>query len=303
MENISVAVQKADFYNLESFDKYKWLVFIQAAFFAYILSFISSMNFSIVRSVWGKPKLQNQANILLCVLLIIETLFYAQFTITSTGMMLSGKIWLNRTTCKLYLFFVLGTMFLPHILLTLAAIEKFTYIVFPFKYERIFSLEKTIMYLILCFIFIIIFLIITCVTADDISFSPTYLACFLDRHDMNTAAALYGVITMINAVFQVGMFSFTITKMKISKHLKLADHHMYTRLWKNALNLFTMTILNISSCVLFLVFFNIDVPSIFRRISCIYIKSVMPFADTLIILLGNKSIRKSIMFRNKIRTV
>lgn len=303
MENISVPVIKADFYNLESFDKYKWLVLIQAAFFAYILSFVSSMSFSIVRSVWCKPQLQNQANILLCILIIIETLFYAEFTMTSTGMMLSGKIWLNRTTCKLHSFFVLGSMFLTHILLTLAAIEKFTYIVFPFKYERIFSIQKTLLYLILCYSFIIVFLIITCVAAVDISFSPTYLACFLDRYNMNTAAAVYVVIAVINAVFQVGIFSFTISKMKSSKQSQLADHLMYTQLLKNALNLFTMTILNISICLLFLVFFNIEVPSILRRISVIYIKSVMPFADTLLILLGNKSIRKSIMFRNKITTV
>lgn len=58
MENIRVSVKKAEFYNLELFYKNKRLVLIQATCFAYILSFVTSMNYSIVQLVWCKPKLQ-----------------------------------------------------------------------------------------------------------------------------------------------------------------------------------------------------------------------------------------------------
>jgi hypothetical protein len=79
------------------------------------------------------------------------------------------------------------------------------------------------------------------------------------------------------------------------------EYSINMKIFKNALVLFIITIINIVSCTLFLVIRNVQIPEFVSRIWILFMFTAIPISNPLVILLGNAPVRQVILrFKNKI---
>lgn len=299
-ENKSVLVNKATFYNLEWFDDNIWIVLAQIAFLLYVFVFICSVDYKIIHTIWHVPKLHIQANIILCIILALDVAIYGQFVLSTTAILLQrkGKVWLNPTLCRLFACVPLCIIYSVNVILTIAAIEKVMYIIFPFRHLQVFSYKKLLTYILTSCLSILSYFIIYC-ASTEVYFTPAILGCFTKQ--MDAIIAIYLLPVFINGVCQTWIFVFSINKMIQHKPAWTPEYSINMKIFKNALVLFIITIINIVSCTLFLVIRNVQIPEFVSRILILFMFTAIPISNPFVILLGNAPVRQAILrFNNKI---
>jgi hypothetical protein len=115
--NQSIEVDRAAYYNLESFDQSIWLVLAQIIFLVYVQIFVSSVDVKIIKTVWHNAVLYIPANVILCVILSVDVFTYGLFVSGSAVMLFQGRVWLNPTLCRLMAGYFLCIAFIINILL------------------------------------------------------------------------------------------------------------------------------------------------------------------------------------------
>lgn len=297
-ENKSVVVNQATFYNLEWFDDNIWIVLAQIAFLLYIFVFICSVDYKIIHTIWHVPKLHIQANILLSIVLALDVAIYGQFVLSTTAILLQGKgqVWLNPTLCRIFACFPLCIIYSVNVILTIAAIEKVMYIIFPFRHLQVFSYKKLLTYIVTSCLSIVSYFVIYC-ASTEVYFTPAILGCFTNQ--MDAIIAIYLLPVFINGVCQSLIFVFSINKMIEPKPLWTPEYSINMKILKNALVLFIITIINIVSCTLFLVIRNVQIPELVSRILIIFMFTAIPISNPFVILLGNAPVRQAVLRFNK----
>lgn len=299
--NQSIEVARAAYYHLESFDQSIWLVLAQIMFLVYIQIIVSSVDLNIIKSVWHNAVLHIPANVILCVILSVDVLTYGVFVLGSVVMLFQGRVWLNPTLCRLMAGYFLCIAFIINILLTIAGAEKFTYIIFPFKHMRIYSIKKTAVYMLIPSISLILYFAIYTSTST-VYFSANILSCYTDDMD-DVLILLYGLPVCVNTTFHAAIFIFAI-RMRRQNAFKpnTFEHKVNSRMFRNALTLFVITAMNFVCCFLYFSVMNIQMNSAITRVFYIYINIAIPILNPLIVLLGNREIRKKVLGLKKFQT-
>ena len=299
--NQSIEVDRAAYYNLESFDQSIWLVLAQIIFLVYVQIFVSSVDVKIIKTVWHNAVLHIPANVILCVILSVDVFTYGLFVLGSAVMLFQDRVWLNPTLCRLMAGYFLCIAFIINILLTIAGAEKFTYIIFPFKHVRIFSMKKTAVYMLISSISLILYFAIYSATST-VYFSANILSCYTDDMD-DVLILLYVLPVCVNTTFHAAIFIFAIRKRRqIECKWNTFEHNVNSRMFRNALTLFVITAMNFVCCFLYFSVMNIQMYPVITRVFYIYINVAIPILNPLVVLLGNRQIRKKAIGLKKFQT-
>jgi hypothetical protein len=130
-------------------------------------------------------------------------------------------------------------------------------------------------------------------------FTPAILGCYTKQ--MDAIIAIYLLPVFINGVCQTWIFVFSINKMIQHKPVWTPEYSINIKIFKNALVLFIITIINIMNCTLFLVIRNVQIPEFVSRIWILFMFTAIPISNPCVILLGNAPVRQAILrFNNKI---
>lgn len=165
---------------------------------AFLIAFSIGIDYKILATIFRKPALRAQANVLICVLVVIETILALLSFLEASIFLVKQEFWLNQQTCRITAAFSVCLITSHQYIYTIASFEKFIYIMFPFTYDNWFTKGK-----LLCFIripsFGLLVFIVYISVINRVYFMTYLLSCLIETD--NIWITQYLSLTSFAAIF------------------------------------------------------------------------------------------------------
>jgi hypothetical protein len=125
------------------------------------------------------------------------------------------------------------------------------------NFNRIYSMKKTAVYILIPSISLILYFAIYSATST-VYFSANILSCYTDDMD-DVLILLYVLPVCVNTTFHAAIFIFAIRKRRQNEFkCNSFEHNVNSKMFRNALTLFVITAMNFVCCFLFFSVMNIQ---------------------------------------------
>lgn len=291
-------------YEIASLDRELWFTVPQILFLIYCFAFIVSIDFKLISTIWRKPELQIQGNILICCILVIDFIDSASLALHLGITITLQTFLLSQDGCRSLYFYYLALTWLKDLLFTIAAIEKFCYMVYPLHHNTLFAKKKLFSYIaisiFIAFCFHVVYYSFVDLPAD---FSTFIYGCYV--HDDAVTLTIYIVFASsfgLEGIFQAAIFIFSMWKyfQMRHQHVQPADKSIFYRMCRNALGLFVITLLRCENLLIYCMATITSMHFIIGRLLVLYYITALPVCQPLIVILGNVQIRKAIKDLGKV---